>query len=304
MIYTVTFNPAIDYTVELDTVNLGETNRSNSSYILPGGKGINVSRVLTNLEIENIALGFVGGFTGRFIEDYLKVQDIITDFVYLEENTRINVKIKTEEETEINASGPDIDEKYLEEFFKKLDRLKKDDFLILAGNIQDSLSRNTYSIIQERCIYKGVKTVVDTTEEALTLTLKNKPFLIKPNLHELEGIFDVKIKDESEAVIYAKKLLEKGAQNIIVSMGGEGALFISKDELYFAEAPDGILKNSVGSGDSMVAGFIAKFIEVKDLMEAFKYSVAAGSATAFSKDLCKKKEVEDLFNKIIVQELS
>lgn len=304
MIYTVTFNPAIDYTVELDSVKLGETNRSNSSYILPGGKGINVSRVLTNLEIENIALGFVGGFTGGFVEDYLKAQDIMTDFVHLEKDTRINVKIKTQEETEINTSGPDIDEKYLDEFFKKLDKLKRDDFLILAGNIQDSLSRNTYSIIQERCIYKGVKTVVDTTEEALTLTLKNKPFLIKPNLHELEGIFDVKIKDESEAVIYAKKLLEKGAQNIIVSMGGEGALFISKDELYFAEAPDGILKNSVGSGDSMVAGFIAKFIEVKDLMEAFKYSVAAGSATAFSKDLCKKKEVEDLFNKIIVQELS
>ena len=304
MIYTVTFNPAIDYTVELDTVNLGETNRSNSSYILPGGKGINVSRVLTNLEIENIALGFVGGFTGRFIEDYLKVQDIITDFVYLEENTRINVKIKTEEETEINASGPDIDEKYLEEFFKKLDRLKKDDFLILAGNIQDSLPRDTYSNIQDRCTSKGIKTIVDTTEEALSLTLKNKPFLIKPNLHELEGIFDVKIKDKSEAIIYAKKLLEKGAQNIIVSMGGEGALFISKDELYFAEAPDGILKNSVGSGDSMVAGFISKFIEVNDLLEAFKYSVAAGSATAFSKDLCKKTEVDDLFNKVIVQKLS
>ena len=176
MIYTVTFNPAIDYTLELDSVNLGETNRSKSTYILPGGKGINVSRVLTNLEVENIALGFVGGFTGRFIEDYLKAEDIMTDFVDLEEATRINVKIKTQEETEINASGPAIDEKYLQEFYKKLDGLKKNDFLVLAGNVQDGLPRDSYSKIQEKCKSKGIKTIVDTTEQALTLTLKNKPF--------------------------------------------------------------------------------------------------------------------------------
>lgn len=304
MIYTVTFNPAIDYTVELDTLSIGETNRSKFSYILPGGKGINVSRVLNNLDIENIALGFVGGFTGKFIEDYLKAKGLVTDFVYLEENTRINVKIKTTDETEINASGPTIDEKDLEEFYKKLNRLKEDDFLILAGNVQDSLPRDTYSNIQKRCASKGVRTIVDTTEEALTLTLENKPFLLKPNLHELESIFNVKIRDKSEAIIYAKKLLERGAQNIIVSMGGAGALFISREEVYFAEAPSGILKNSVGSGDSMIAGFIAKYIESKDLLESFKYSVAAGSATAFSKDLCTKLEVEELFEKVIAQELS
>lgn len=304
MIYTVTFNPAIDYTVELDTLSIGETNRSKFSYILPGGKGINVSRVLNNLDIGNIALGFVGGFTGKFVEDYLKAKGLVTDFVYLEEDTRINVKIKTTDETEINASGPTIDEKDLEEFYKKLNRLKQGDYLILAGNIQDSLPRDTYSNIQKRCASKGVNTIVDTTREALTLTLENKPFLLKPNLHELESIFNVKIKDKGEAIIYAKKLLQKGAQNIIVSMGGEGALFISQEKVYFSNAPKGILKNSVGSGDSMIAGFLAKFIESRDSLEAFKYSVAAGSATAFSKDLCTKEEVEELFKKVMAKELS
>ncbi|OLS02986.1 1-phosphofructokinase [Tissierella creatinophila] len=303
MIYTVTFNPAIDYTVELDKISLGETNRSKYSYILPGGKGINVSRVLNNLDIGNIALGFVGGFTGKFVEDYLKAQGLVTDFVYLEEDTRINVKIKTTDETEINASGPNINEKDLEEFYKKLNRLKQGDYLILAGNVQDSLPRDTYSNIQKRCASKGVKTIVDTTREALTLTLENKPFLLKPNLHELESIFDIKIRDKSQAIIYAKKLIEKGAQNIIVSMGGEGALFVSKEKAYFSQAPQGILKNSVGAGDSMVAGFLAKFIESEDSLEAFKYSVAAGSATAFSKDLCTKEEVEELFKKITFKEI-
>lgn len=304
MIYTVTFNPAIDYTLQLDNLDIGETNRSNSNYISPGGKGINVSRVLNNLDVGSIALGFIGGFTGRFVESFLNEQGLVTDFVYLKENTRINVKIKTNKETEINASGPDISERHLEELYKKLNKLKQGDFLILAGSMQKNLPRDTYSKIQEKCSSKDIKVIVDTIGEALKMTLENKPFLLKPNLRELEEIFDVEIKDNSEIVLYARKLLEQGAQNVIVSMGGNGALFVSGEEAYFAEAPKGILQDSVGSGDSMVAGFIAKFIETKDPLEAFKYSIASGSATAFSKGLCTKEEVEDLFKDIVTEKLS
>lgn len=303
MIYTVTFNPAIDYTLELDNLNIGETNRSNSSYIYPGGKGINVSRVLNNLDVGSIALGFIGGFTGRFVESFLNEKGLVTDFVYLKEDTRINVKLKTDKETQINASGPEIGEKDLKELYKKLNKLKEGDFLVLAGNVQKNLPRDTYLKIQSRYQSKGIKVVVDTTDEALKMTLENKPFLLKPNLRELEDVFDVEIKDNSDVVYYAKKLLEKGAQNVIVSMGGDGALFISEKESYFAKAPKGILQDSVGSGDSMVAGFIAKFIETNDLIEAFKYSIAAGSATAFSKGLCTKEVVEDLFKNIIAEKM-
>ena len=304
MIYTVTFNPAIDYTLQLDNLDIGETNRSNSNYISPGGKGINVSRVLNNLDVGSIALGFIGGFTGRFVESFLNEQGLVTDFVYLKENTRINVKIKTNKETEINASGPDISERDLEELYKKLNKLKQGDFLVLAGSMQKNLPRDTYSKIQEKCSSKDIKVIVDTIGEALKMTLENKPFLLKPNLRELEEIFHVEIKDNSEIVLYARKLLEQGAQNVIVSMGGKGALFVSGEEAYFAEAPKGILQDSVGSGDSMVAGFIAKFIETKDSLEAFKYSIASGSATAFSKVLCTKEEVEDLFKDIVTEKLS
>lgn len=304
MIYTVTFNPAIDYAMELNSFKAGETNRSKFSYILPGGKGINVSRVLNHLEIENVALGFIGGFTGNFIEEYLNKKGVMTDFVYLEENTRINVKIKTEIETEINATGPYISEKNLEIFYKKLEKLQEEDYLVLSGNIQKHLSRETYSNIQNRCASKNIRTIIDTTDEALIYTLGNKPFLLKPNLHELASIFDVEIEDKFEAAEYGKRLIEMGAKNIIISMGGEGALFVSAKGEYFSKAPEGILKNSVGSGDSMIAGFLAKFIETGDYLEAFKYSVAAGSATAFSKDLCTKDEVEELFKNVGIEKLS
>lgn len=301
MIYTVTFNPAIDYNIEIDKINFGETNRAKDTYIYPGGKGINISRVLYNLEVESTALGFIGGFTGKYLEEYLKKSDINTDFIYLDEPTRINVKLKSEIETEINAIGPDIPDEKTEEFYKKIDKLKDGDFLILAGNIQSSLRRDMYFTIQERCSEKNINIIVDTTGESLEKTLSNNPFLIKPNKNELEEIFNIEIKDNEDIIKYGQKLQRRGAENVIVSMGGDGAILLSENEVYFAKAPKGILKNSVGAGDSMIAGFLSSYTKTKDVLNSFRWAVAAGSATAFSSDLAKKEEVEQLLDNIVIE---
>lgn len=303
MIYTVTFNPAIDYNLEIDKINFGETNRAKDTYIYPGGKGINISRVLYNLEVESTALGFIGGFTGKYLEEYLKKSDINTDFIYLDEPTRINVKLKSEIETEINAIGPDIPDEKIEEFYKKIDKLKDGDFLILAGNIQSSLRRDMYFTIQERCSEKNINIIVDTTGESLEKTLSNNPFLIKPNKKELEEIFNIEIKDNEDIIKYGQKLQRRGAENVIVSMGGDGAILLSENEVHFVKAPKGILKNSVGSGDSMIAGFLSSYTKTKDVLNSFRWAVAAGSATAFSSDLAKKEEVEQLLDNIVIERL-
>lgn len=303
MIYTVTFNPSIDYVINVENFQPGAVNRVYSENKYPGGKGINVSRVLNNLGIKNKALGFIGGFTGQFIKNSLESEGVDTDFIELDGDTRINVKLKSKEETEINGSGPKVDEAKLNELFEKINSLNSNDFLVLAGNVQSSLPRSIYSLIQEKCLDKKVKIVVDTTGEALTSTLKYRPFLIKPNNHELGEIFNVEINTREEIIQYAQKLRKMGAENVVISMAGEGALLICNDGIYHASAPKGIVKNSVGAGDSLIAGFIARYSQTSDFTESLKWGATAGSATAFSMDLCKREDVENLLSQVKISKL-
>lgn len=303
MIYTITFNPSIDYVIKVEDFKPGEVNRVTTEDKYPGGKGINVSRVLNNLGVQNKALGFIGGFTGKFIKDSLQNQGVYTDFIEVSGDTRINVKLKSNEETEINGAGPIIEEKDLNKLFEKIEVLNSQDYLVLAGNVQKSLPKNIYSLIQEKCVNKKVKIVVDTTGEALTSTLKYRPFLIKPNNHELGEIFNVKIKSREEIIQYAQKLREMGAENVIISMAGEGALLICNEGVYHASAPKGTVKNSVGAGDSLIAGFLANYSQTSNIVEAFKWGATTGSATAFSMDLCEKEQVEELLPQVNITKL-
>ena len=297
MIYTVTFNPAIDYIVRMDKpLDPGMTNRSASEDCFFGGKGINVSTVLKNLGIENTALGFAAGFTGKAIVDSLIEKGIEEDFIMLNEGiSRINVKIKSDEETEINAQGPNISDEAYEELLNKLDKLQKDDVLILAGSIPSSLPDDVYEIILERLYDKGVTIVVDATKDLLMNVLRFKPFLIKPNNHELGEMFGTVLKTDDEIEEYAKKLQEMGARNVLISMAGDGAMLITEDGQRFrVGVPKGSVKNSVGAGDSMVAGFVAGYMKTRDYQVALNMGTAAGSATAFSDDLA----TGDLINSI------
>lgn len=298
MIYTVTFNPALDYIVNMDNLKLGETNRSTSEMILSGGKGINVSIVLKNLGFDNVALGFVAGFTGEEIENGTRKLGITTDFIHLKEGlSRINVKLKANEETEVNGTGPIISENELNALYGKLENLKKDDILVLAGSVPNTLPQDIYEKIMEMLQDKGIKIVVDATKDLLLNVLKYKPFLIKPNNHELSEIFGVEIKTEQKIIDYAKKLQDKGARNVLVSRAGDGAILIAENgDIYKSPAPKGKVVNSVGAGDSMVAGFIAGYLKNNSYEEAFKTGVASGSASAFSKYLAKKEEILEILN--------
>ena len=298
MIYTVTFNPALDYIVNMDNLKLGETNRSTSEMILSGGKGINVSIVLKNLGFDNVALGFVAGFTGEEIENGTRKLGITTDFIHLKEGlSRINVKLKASEETEVNGTGPIISEDELNALYGKLENLKKDDILVLAGSVPNTLPQDIYEKIMEMLQDKGIKIVVDATKDLLLNVLKYKPFLIKPNNHELSEIFGVEIKTEQKIIDYAKKLQDKGARNVLVSRAGDGAILIAENgDIYKSPAPKGKVVNSVGAGDSMVAGFIAGYLKNNNYEEAFKTGVASGSASAFSKYLAKKEEILEILN--------
>jgi 1-phosphofructokinase len=288
MIYTVTFNPAIDYIVRMDKpLDPGMTNRSASEDCFFGGKGINVSTVLKNLGIENTALGFAAGFTGEAIVESVVNKGIIADFIMLKEGiSRINVKIKSDEETEINAQGPEISREAFDELMNKLDGLQKDDVLILAGRIPNTLPSNVYEIILERLYDKGVIFVVDATKDLLLKVLRFKPFLIKPNNHELGEMFGKVLKTDDEIEEHAKKLQEMGAKNVLISMAGDGAMLITEDGQRFrVGVPKGTVRNSVGAGDSMVAGFVAGYMKTQDYRVALNMGTAAGSATAFSDDL-------------------
>ena len=298
MIYTVTFNPALDYIVNMDNLKLGETNRSTSEMILSGGKGINVSIVLKNLGFDNVALGFVAGFTGEEIENGTRKLGITTDFIHLKEGlSRINVKLKASEETEVNGTGPIISEDELNALYGKLENLKKDDILVLAGSVPNTLPQDIYEKIMEMLQDKGIKIVVDATKDLLLNVLKYKPFLIKPNNHELSEIFGLEIKTEQKIIDYAKKLQDKGARNVLVSRAGDGAILIAENgDIYKSPAPKGKVVNSVGAGDSMVAGFIAGYLKNNSYEEAFKMGVASGSASAFSKYLAKKEEILEILN--------
>ena len=300
MIYTVTFNPAIDYVVELVSFNIGEINRTTREYMNRGGKGVNVSRVLTNLEVPNVALGFVAGFTGDALRNGLERMGVKTDFISLEEgNTRINVNIKGVEETDINARGPEIPNSAIDELFKKLDNLQSGDTLVLAGSIPTSLPNDMYERIMERLYGKGIRFVVDATRDLLVKSLKYEPFLIKPNNHELGEIFGLELTTDNEIIYYARELKKQGAKNVLISMAGDGAILVDENDVaHKIGTPKGKVKNSVGAGDSMVAGFCAGYLEKGDYKYALRMGTAAGSASAFSESLATKQEVIDLLNKI------
>lgn len=302
MIYTVTFNPSLDYIVRLDSFTAGEINRVNYEQVLGGGKGINVSIVLGNLGHESTALGFTAGFTGEEIKRQLDGFGVKHDFVQLPEGfTRINVKVKADKETEINGQGPDISEAKREELFEKLDKLSEGDTLVLAGSIPKTLPDDIYEKIMARLEGRGIRIIVDAEKKLLLNVLKYHPFLIKPNNHELGDMFGVKLTTDEEIITYAKKLQEKGAQNVLISMAGDGAILLTADgKHYKSPAPKGKLINSVGAGDSMVAGFITGYIESQgDFEMAFHMGVATGSASAFSENLATRPEVEALLKTII-----
>lgn len=296
MIYTVTFNPAIDCVIRLSNLQSGAINRADSQDIFVGGKGINVSLVLNQLGTQSVAMGFSAGFTGAAIEDGVRAQGVQTDFIRLKNGySRINMKVKTDNETELNGPGPEIDDEAFEMLVNKLDRLNKGDVLVLAGSVPSSLPRDVYRRIIHRLDGKGVKFVVDAAGDLLMNVLQYKPFLIKPNNIELGEIFNMTLKSREDVISCAKKLQEKGAVNVLVSMAEEGAILLDENgQVHRIAAPKGEAVNSVGAGDSMVAGFLAGFLKTGDYSYALKLGTAAGSATAFSSDLAKRSEIEKL----------
>lgn len=299
MIYTVTFNPAIDYIVHTGTMQVGQVNRSQGEELYFGGKGINVSFVLHELGLSSKALGFVAGFTGAAIEAGIQEQGIATDFVHLDSGfSRINVKIKSGEETELNGQGPNISEAAVAELFEKLNQLQDGDVLILAGSIPNTMPADSYEKILAHLSDKNIKVVVDATKDLLLKVLPYHPFLIKPNNHELGELFGVTLHSIEEIATYAKKLQEMGAQNVLISMAGDGALLIDETgKQHVCGVCKGTVKNSVGAGDSMVAGFVAGSMH-GDYEAALKLGTAAGGATAFSEGLAQRAEIERLLQQL------
>ncbi|MEE1013867.1 MAG: 1-phosphofructokinase [Clostridia bacterium] len=296
MIYTLTFNPALDYIIQVPTYTEGIVNRTVGEKILPGGKGINVSIVLNSLGVPSTALGFAAGFTGTVLTQMLAEQGIQSDFIYLQKGfSRINVKIKARQETEINGQGPEIDAKALTLLYEKLGTLAKGDILILAGSVPNTLPDSTYREIMEHLAEKNLTVVVDATGSLLTNTLELRPFLIKPNLAELEEIFDKKLHTDEEIADCAKELCRRGAENVLVSMGGKGALLVTgAGQVFYHPAPKGRVINSTGAGDSMVAGFLAGYLKTQDMMHALRLGICAGSASAFSQNLATKDAIRSL----------
>lgn len=296
MIYTVTFNPSLDYIVTVDNFTTGRVNRTTTEFMYPGGKGINVSIVLKNLGYDNIALGFEAGFTGEEIIRRINDMGIIHDFIHVDSGlSRINVKIRSYNESEINGQGPAIEADHINKLYQRFDKLKNGDILVLAGSIPTVMPDSMYMDIMKYLKGRNIKIVVDATKDLLVNVLEYGPFLIKPNNHELGEIFGVELKTRDEVVKYAKRLQKMGAVNVLVSMAGEGAVLVAEDgSIFKTPAPKGVVKNSVGAGDSMVAGFIAGYLNSGNYVEAFKMGVCTGSASAFSDKLATKAEVEAL----------
>lgn len=296
MIYTVTFNPALDYVVKVDNFCTGGINRVYQENVFFGGKGINVSVVLKELGLTSTALGFTAGFTGEAIENGLKEQGITADFIRLAEGmSRINVKMKSQNETEINGQGPNIPQEALDALFEKLSRLEEGDVLILAGSIPNTLPEDVYEQIMAKLDGKGILIAVDATKDLLLNVLKYHPFLIKPNNHELGEMFGVTLETDEDIVFYAKKLQEQGANNVLISMAGDGAILITAEgAVHKIGVPKGTVVNSVGAGDSMVAGFMAGYLTTGDYGVALKLGTASGSATAFSEGLAVKEDIDRL----------
>lgn len=300
MIYTVTFNPALDYVVRVDQFTLGAVNRTVQEHIFYGGKGINVSAVLANLGFANTALGFVAGFTGEEIERGAKTLGFDSDFIHVRKGmSRINVKLKAEDETEINGIGPEIEAGDVQALFGKLERLRQGDVLVLSGSIPASISDTIYEEIMGRLDGRGIHIAVDATKELLLNVLQYRPFLIKPNNHELGEMFGTVIESEDEIIRYARILQERGAVNVLISMAGDGAVLVAENgEIYRRKPPKGTVKNSVGAGDSMVAGFIAGYLESGSYGEALKLGTAAGSASAFSDGLATGEAIRELYRRM------
>jgi 1-phosphofructokinase len=303
MIYTLTLNPSVDYIVEADEFILGELNRSKNETKLPGGKGINVSRVLRSMGVESKAIGFLGGFTGKYIEEYLNREGIYTGFVKVDGDTRINIKLKADIETEINARGPEVSTLSIGLLKEQIKQLGNGDFLVLAGSIPSGMPKSIYEEIVQICKDTGAEVLIDAEGELLKTVLDYRPFLIKPNHHELGQFFDKEIETTEDAIFYGKKLIEAGAKNVIVSLADKGAVFINEPSAFIASVPRGEVKSSVGAGDSMVAGFLANYLKTENSKEAFRYSVASGSATAFSIGLCTADKVEQLLPQVKIEEL-
>ena len=301
MIYTVTLNPSIDYIVRLDQVQVGSVNRMDSDDKFAGGKGINVSRVLKRLDIPNTATGFIGGFTGKFITDTLAEEQIETRFVQVAEDTRINVKIKADQETEINGTGPTVEPAQLEELKAILSSLTAEDTVVFAGSSAKNLGNVIYKDLIALTRQTGAQVVCDFEGQTLIDSLEFNPQLVKPNNHELGDIFGVTLTELPEIERYAKEILAKGAQNVIISMAGDGALLVSPSGTYFAKPIKGQVKNSVGAGDSMVAGFTGKLATTGDVIEAFKWGVACGTATTFSDDLATAEFIKETYEKVEVE---
>lgn len=299
MIFTVTFNPSLDYIVRVDEMRLGTINRTNYEQLLPGGKGINVSIVLGNLGHPSRALGFSAGVTGVALEKLLADSGVDADLVHVKAGfTRINAKVKAVEETEINGQGPRIAPEDVDALFSKLDVLGQDDTLVISGSVPNTLPSDMYEQVMERLAGRGVRIVVDAERDLLTRVLSYRPFLVKPNNHELGDIFGVALKTRDEVVPYARRMQEMGAQNVLVSMAGEGGVLVAADgQVYQSPAAQGTVVNSVGAGDSCVAGFLAGLMETGSYQTAFQMGLAAGSASAFSDHLATRPEVEDLMSR-------
>ena len=305
MIYTVTLNPSIDYVIKVDKLTTGNINRVNEEHVYPGGKGINVTRILKSLDNDNIALGFVSGFTGDYIINSLQELNLKSDFIKVKEGfTRINVKVKSEEETEINGQGPKISEEELNQFYKVIDKLVDGDILILSGSIPSCLDERLYESIMKKVEDRDIKVIVDATKNLLLNVLKYKPFLIKPNNHELAEMFNVELNSTEDVVFYARKLKEMGAQNVLISMGKDGSLLVTEnDEVFASSVAKGEVVNSVGAGDSMVAGFIAGYLKSNSYEEALRLGAASGGATAFSSDLATREFIDKLVDEIKIEKI-
>ena len=305
MIYTVTLNPSIDYVIKVDKLTTGNINRVNEEHVYPGGKGINVTRILKSLDNDNIALGFVSGFTGDYIINSLQELNLKSDFIKVKQGfTRINVKVKSEEETEINKKKKKISEEELNQFYKVIDKLVDGDILILSGSIPSCLDERLYESIMKKVEDRDIKVIVDATKNLLLNVLKYKPFLIKPNNHELAEMFNVELNSTEDVVFYARKLKEMGAQNVLISMGKDGALLVTEnDEVFASSVAKGEVVNSVGAGDSMVAGFIAGYLKSNSYEEALRLGAASGGATAFSSDLATREFIDKLVDEIKIEKI-
>ena len=303
MIYSVTLNPSIDFIVRVKDFQLGETNRAYEDNFLAGGKGIMVSKLLKNVKTDCVNLGFLGGFTGAFIEQNLKKLNILSDFVTVNENTRVNVKLKTETETEINCQGPKISDTEKEKFLDKIRKIKSDDFVILSGSVPSNLGNDFYITITEILNQNGVKFTLDSSGETFSKSLKYKPFLIKPNKDELKEYARREFKNNQEIVNYVRENLVDKAEHVIISLGGEGALYIDKNFSLFAQplrVKENVV-NTVGAGDSVVAGFVNYMLKHNEVEKAFRFAVACGTATSFSEDIGELNFIEEIYNKLVIE---